>query len=288
MHDEQVDCDLDLVRALIADQRPSLAAETITFLPTSGTDNAIYRIGSTHVARFPIIEWASHQVAHEWTWLPRIAPLLPVAVPEPVFVGRPGRGYPFTWGVHRWIEGRNPRPGEVRVDDLVALVRAIQAIDLPDVPRSGRGRPLRWGEERTREAIEALRGEVDADALIAIWERALAAPKWSGPWLPMHGDLSENNLLVDDDGRLVGLIDFSLFGLGDPACEHAVAFELFDAAGRAAYRAALAIDDDTWARAAGWAVTAVVGIPYYRETNPEIVERALRRLLGVLEDRSPT
>jgi len=54
---------------------------------------------------------------------------------------------------------------------------------------------------------------------------------------------------------------------------------------RAAYRAALAVDDTTWARARGWAVEQAVSfILYYAETIPDGVAAARHRLDAVLAD----
>ena len=51
------------------------------------------------------------------------------------------------------------------------------------------------------------------------------------------------------------------------------------------FRAALSVDDATWARARGWALTRVRNIPYYRETNPEIAADGLHTITEVLADR---
>jgi hypothetical protein len=53
----------------------------------------------------------------------------------------------------------------------------------------------------------------------------------------------------------------------------------------AVYRAALAFDDPTWARARGRALLqAAMFIPYYAETIPDGVAAARRRLDTVLAD----
>jgi hypothetical protein len=49
------------------------------------------------------------------------------------------------------------------------------------------------------------------------------------------------------------IIDFGASGVGDPACDTVIAWNDFDAVSRAAFRRALSIDDDTWARRRGWA-----------------------------------
>ena len=50
----------------------------------------------------------------EREWLPRLAPLLPVAVPEPVHAGTPTADFPAPWSVYRWIDGAEAGPDTVR------------------------------------------------------------------------------------------------------------------------------------------------------------------------------
>lgn len=288
MHDDQVDTDVEQLRRLLQTQQPQWAALPIERLPSPGTDNSIYRLGDDLVVRMPLIHWAVGQVDLEHTWLPRIAPNLPLRLHEPVALGEPGEGYPWRWSVYRWLNGERAHPSVLddEIDtarDLAAFVRAFQSLDPTGMPRSGRGVPLAPMDDMIRGAIEQVRDETDADVLLAAWDDAIHAPKWSGPWLPVHGDLSDGNLLVRG-GRLHAVIDFSCFGLSDPANDIDVAWDLFSPAGRDAYRAALDVDDATWARARGWAVRSVFGIPYYRDSNPGIVERARRRLANVIEE----
>src|SRR5262249_42112900 len=68
-------------------------------------------------------------------------------------------------------------------------------------------------------------------------------------WL--HGDVAYGNLLVRD-GRLAAVIDFGCSGVGDPACDLAIAWTLFARESRARFRAALDVDAQTWARGRGW------------------------------------
>jgi aminoglycoside phosphotransferase (APT) family kinase protein len=89
------------------------------------------------------------------------------------------------------------------------------------------------------------------------------------------------------DGRLRGVIDWGGLIAGDPAVELMVAWNLFDAESRAVYRDALGfVDDATWQRGRAWAVSAAIqALPYYRDTNPNIVARSWRAVDAVLSDR---
>jgi len=247
---------VEQVRALIDEQFPEWSDLPIVAQPLIGTDNALFRLGDSLTARLPRAAWAVDQVATDTTWLPRLASHLPVSVPVPIAVGRPGGDYPWPWTVVPWLEGRNPEAGQHLVDlavDLAGFVRAMIAIEPMGGPlKEGiqRGVPLVQRDELTRRSIAALGDRIDGRAVTAAWDEAMATDVWPGPPVWLHGDLLEGNLLVDR-GRLTSVIDFGGLGRGDPAVEVLPGWSLFDARARAAYREALEFDDATWIR--GWA-----------------------------------
>jgi aminoglycoside phosphotransferase (APT) family kinase protein len=83
------------------------------------------------------------------------------------------------------------------------------------------------------------------------------------------------------------VIDFGCLAVGDPACDVMVAWKLFPAEARATFRAALAVDDATWARGRGWALSqALLILAYYTlDTNPTLVQEARRWLTTLLADQ---
>ena len=138
----------------------------------------------------------------------------------------------------------------------------------------------------TRDAIGSLAGAIDAAAATAAWDDALAAPPWDRPGIWIHGDLMPGNLLVER-GRLCAVIDFGSLGVSDPACDLQVAWNLFTADSRGAYRAAVVVDDATWARGRGWALSvALLQLPYYATSNPVMAGIARVTIDAVLADRS--
>lgn len=282
MHADEVDTDLSLVGRLLAAQFPRWADLPIEPFRSAGTDNAIYRLGDDMAVRLPRIPGAAGQVEKEHRWLPRLAPLLPLDIPLPLAKGAPDEGYPWQWSVYRWLEGENAAieriadPGQAATD-LAQFVAALRRIDPTDGPPPGehnsfRGVPLAARYSSTRAAISSLRGTLDTGAATAAWEAALRAPAWDGPSAWVHGDLQSGNLLARE-GRLGAVIDFGCLGVGDPACDLMVAWNLFPAETRDVFRAALPVDDATWARSRGWALSVgLIALPYYRSTNPAIDE----------------
>jgi aminoglycoside phosphotransferase (APT) family kinase protein len=289
MHEDEVTVGHDLVRQLVDDQFPHLAGERLRIVVPWGTDNAIWRLGDHLVVRLPRIEGAVGQVEREARWLPELAPHLPVAVPEPVAVGRPGAGYPFPWAVHRWIEGEAAAPDRIAdpvvfASDLAAVIEGLRAVPGGDAPRArGRARPLADYDPSARWAIDSARHLIDADAATAVWEDALAARPHQGPPVWVHGDLEFNCLVAG--GRLCGLVDWGSACAGDPAVDvQAMWSPLFTEASRAAFVSRLGVDDDTLARSRGAAIQqACAALPYYLDTYPLIVERSWAKLanLGV-------
>lgn len=289
MHDDEVEVDDALVRRLLAMQMPELADAPLTMIEPWGTDNAIWRLGDDLVVRLPRIHWATGQIDREALWLPRLAPHLPVALPEPVAVGEPGDGYPYRWAVHRWI------PGEAaalrRVDEpvtfafnLAEVVRKLQAVPAEGAPpAANRARPLHEYDDSTRRAIDNASHLIDAVAAMAVWEEALAAPPHEGPPVWVQGDL-EGNCLVRD-GRLCGIVDWGSACAGDPAVDVQVVWSpLFTDSSRRVFLDALDVDDATLARSRGAAINqACAALPYYLHTYPLIVERSWHKLsaLGV-------
>lgn len=291
MHADELDIDVSLVRRLLAAQFPRWTDLPLEQVEHAGTDNAIYRLGEEMSVRLPRIHWAVGQAEKEQRWLPTFAPYLPLAVPVPLATGRPGEGYPWPWSISPWLDGEEATADGIAdlreaATDLARFVAALQAIDLDGAPRASRGVPLAMRDAPTREAIEALRGTIDADAATEAWNAALGAPVWHGRPVWVHGDLLPGNLLVEQ-GKWSGVIDFGGLGVGDPACDLMIAWALFAGESRDAFRAALSVDDATWARGRGHALSwALVFIPYYVDTNPVGVAAARRALDEVLADHA--
>lgn len=292
MHDHELPIDRALVRGLITDQFPEYADLPLRRVRSIGTDNALYRLGSDLVVRLPRTPWSSAEAAdqREETWLPRLAPHLPVPTPVPVAIGRPGQGYPWRWSVSPWLRGKNPVVGQLAYPDrlardLAAFVSALHAIALPGGPEASRGGPLLERDSETRAAIAALGEEIDQAAVSGLWESLLRAPAWTGPPVWLHGDLSPGNVLVRR-GRLSAVIDFGMLGMGDPAVDLIVAWNLLPALSREVFCTLLGVDDATWARGEGWALSvALIQLPYYRVRNPELADSARRVICELLAQR---
>ncbi|MBO0654460.1 aminoglycoside phosphotransferase family protein [Streptomyces triculaminicus] len=290
MHAGQFPVDEDLVRRLVAGRFPRWAGPAVERFASGGTVNAMYRLGDDMAVRLPLVKGGAEDLAMEREWLPRLAPLLPTAIPEVLGSGEPAEGYPWPWSVYRWRAGENPQEGALSepvllAKDLAAFVAAMRSITLPGAPAAHRGGPLASLDAETRAAIEELRAipqeGVDCDAVTAVWDDALRTPDWDGPPVWLHADLMPGNLLVAG-GRLTSVIDFGCMGVGDPACDLFPAWNLLPPDARKVFRETLDVDDATWTRGRGRTLSqALIALPYYRKTNPAMARNA-RHVIGAV------
>ncbi|MFC8923409.1 aminoglycoside phosphotransferase family protein [Cellulosimicrobium sp. NPDC057127] len=266
----EVDVTADLARGLLAAQHPDLADLPLAVV-AHGWDNVVLRLGDDLALRLPRRAAAAELVRHEQTWLPRLAPHLPVPVPAPVRVGVPSDGtrgpvFPWSWSLVPWFPGRPvwavpPADRSGLVAPLADVVAALHRPAPPDAPANPfRGVPLAERDETVRARLGD--GTVpDGPALLALWSRLVHAPAWDGPAVWIHGDLHPANLVATDDARppaLTSVVDFGDVTSGDPATDLATAWLTFDRADREAFRRrvtqACGTDDATWDRALAWAV----------------------------------
>jgi aminoglycoside phosphotransferase (APT) family kinase protein len=281
-----VDIDIDLVRTLVHEQFPRWRDLPVEPVHRQGWDNRTFRLGSELSVRLPSAEGYVAGVAKEDRWLPVLAPWLPLPVPTVVATGRPGSGYPYPWSVRRWL------PGDIiagvvdrlrLAQDRGRFLARLRQLPTEHAPVGGlhsffRGcHPSVYGDQVQR-SLAALGADVDVAACRRIWADATVSAWPSAPaWF--HGDVAEGNLLAVH-GALSSVIDFGTCGVGDPACDLVIAWTYFSGEERVVFRDAVGLDDDTWARARGWALwKALVTLANPADPDPaqhEIVRQILR------------
>lgn len=256
----EVAVDAELVRRLLAEQHPDLAALPLAPVD-AGWDNAMFRLGPDLAVRLPRRAVAALPIRHEQRWLSRLAPTLPLAVPAPVRVGRPGPGYPWHWSVVPWLAGTPAdldAPAASQAAPLAGFLRALHVQPADTAPANAfRGVPLaaRAAVVEARLARLGATTSVVKQEVLAAWAQGLTAPVGADPcWL--HGDLHARNVLVEH-GVIAAIIDWGDLCAGDRATDLAAVWMLLDAPG-ARSRAIAAYGDvqpGTWQRARAWAVS---------------------------------
>ncbi len=299
LHADEIPLDNGLVRALVDRAMPQYVDLPIRRLASSGSTNALFRLGERLLVRLPRQPGGSAAISKEAKWLPIVGPSLPVGVPEVLAVFEPGRDYPERWSVVGWIDGEHPEvvgpetPIDPRRGDLaLGLAEVVKALAQEEVPseavidpdlRCYRGEPLAAMDGETRQNIERCRAlgdfEFDLDAAGRLWEEAMRLPGARDRGTPRwyHGDLAAENLLVRN-GRLAAVLDFGALSVGDPTVDLAIAWEVLDPPAREVFRRQLGVDEATWLRGRAWALSITLMVWYYWTTMA--ARRASRVAVG--------
>ena len=291
-----VEIDTTLVRRLVGTQFPQWAHLSIRKVEPGGWDNRTFLLGDEMSVRLPSAAGYAAQVTNEQRWLPKLAPHLPLPIPKPLAMGKPGEGYPWSWSVYGWLEGEpatDERIGDLGefAIDLAGFLAALHRIDAAEGPPAGpqnyfRGGSLTVYDSQTREALRLLEGKIDTKAARTIWEEALAT-EWQHSPVWVHGDIAWGNLLMKD-GKLSAVIDFGSSAIGDPACDLAIAWTLFRDESRRAFRNALPLDDGTWVRGRAWTLwKAMITVSGQISRSAEEVAIAMRIIDAVFSDYRP-
>lgn len=244
--DADVVVDEPLVYALLVEQFPQLDASSARLLG-EGWDNAVWVVEERWAFRFPRRDVAIPGVERELALLPQLAPLLPVAIPVPTFVGTPSVRFPWPFFGAPLLRGDEPAEVELTDDARASLganlgrfLRALHDVELDaDLPDD----PIRRADTRFRVAFT--RERIAASEELGVWTappevaRILAA----GERLPpsrrravTHGDLHVRHVLVED-GALSGVIDWGDMCRSDPAIDLMLVWSLLHPVGRASFAA---------------------------------------------------
>jgi aminoglycoside phosphotransferase (APT) family kinase protein len=299
MHPGQLAVSPQLVRALVDEQFPRWRGLEIKAVNSSGTVNAIYRIGDGLAARFPLqggdAGQARRDLEAEAAAARKLAGRTRFATPEPAALGEPGAGYPMPWSVQTWLPGTTAddhHPGEsvAFAHDLAEFIGGVRAIDVGGRTFSGHGRGgvLRDHDAFVQTCLARSRDLLEVPRLERIWARMRELPRGADPDVMSHQDLIPGNVLVSRDqlnrDRLAGVLDVGGLGPADPALDLVGGWHLLEAGPRQVLRDDLGVDEPTWRRGQGWAFQQAIGAAwYYAQTNPAMSRMGLRTLRRLQE-----
>ncbi len=253
-----------LVTKLIQLQFPKWGSLPVKMVKSCGMDNRTFHLGDKMLARLPSAEGYEPQVKKEQACLPKLATAVSTQIPVPIAMGAPSSLYPWHWSVYQWITGESLNLIKTDALDLEKLavqlgkfLKELHQADTHNAPLAGahnyyRGAHPSVYNVETCTTITALSNIIDADKALAVWHQALSS-EWSKSPVWVHGDFAVGNILINRN-QLAAVIDFGCMGAGDPACDLVIAWTFLEGKSREVFKAQVALDEDTWARARGWAL----------------------------------
>ena len=254
--------DADLVSRLVAAQFPHWADLDVQPVPEQGWDNRTFRLGGHLSVRMPSADGYVEGLLREEQTLAFLGPALRVAVPTVVASGHPSEAFPRPWSVRAWIDGRTLRsvPQHQRATAIAEIGSVLAELQRCGTDGGGWAGP----SSAYRGCHVSAVGESMSAALAAaparlrehgarLWSDAVRTV-WRDDPVWVHGDVAPGNMLFDDDGHLVALLDVGQTCIGDPACDLGFAWLGCGPEERITFRRALPMPDDAWLRGAAWAL----------------------------------
>lgn len=262
--DAEVVVDEALVRALLGEQFPELDASSARLLG-EGWDNSVWVVEERWAFRFPRREIAIPGVERELHVLVALAPLVPVPIPVPRFVGEPSDRFPWPFFGAELLSGIEPcdaglvdEERELLGAELGRFLRVLHSPEtlalvdpqsaLPDDPIRRADTPFRV--TRTRERLAELPRDLwrpPARVLELLAEGARLPPSMRR--VLTHGDLHVRHILVRHRS-ISGVIDWGDMCRSDPAIDLMLVWSLLLPAGRERFVEAYGpIDEESYLRA---------------------------------------
>lgn len=216
-----------LARRLL-EQFPELDVEALRPL-AYGWDYTIWVVDERYAFRFPRRQIVVSGTEREIAVLPKLAPLLPAPVPEPLYVGRPTDEYPWPFFASSLLPG--DEISEAGLDDegrltvalqLAEFLRTLHAVELDEpLPfdvnaRADMTRRVPLARETLAE-VERLGIWHAPPSVAALLDEAeeLAPAQLTAV---VHGDLHFRQVLVEGR-RVTGVIDWVDVCRSDPAID---------------------------------------------------------------------
>ncbi|MGV3489504.1 MAG: phosphotransferase [Tuberibacillus sp.] len=231
---------------IIEKQFPELKPASLKPLG-EGFDNSVFLVNERFVFRFPRRQIAVELIETETRLLPIIAPALPIPVPYPKFRGVPEASYPWPFAGYPIITGKAPAnlSDEERLLSAVPFAHflktlhhwPLEEVEQLKLPSDTIGRmDLQLRKPKLVENIDKVRQLGLLDDFMCQSLRSFSVrisdDLADNALALVHGDLHIRNILVDQTGKISGIIDWGDTHIGHPAVDLSIAYSFLPPKGR--------------------------------------------------------
>ncbi|MGO4109717.1 phosphotransferase [Paenibacillus sp. YAF4_2] len=226
----------ELAHKLINSQFPQLATHSVKKLG-HGWDNTVFLVGEEYVFRFPRREVAINRLRMEGKILPKLKDYFSIAYSIPLFFGEGDFNYPAPFLGYHYLSGEFPigltdKQRALSATTLAQFLKSLHAFPVQIAQETGVQHDHRnltdiaMRKEKMYQFITDLTHHFSEEEYHAIsnYLEQLRTESVKQKYVFLHGDLHFKNMLVDDNGRVSGIIDWGDINIGHPACDLNVAF----------------------------------------------------------------
>lgn len=224
-------------KSLIEKQFKTLTVSSIEPIG-NGWDNTAFLVNDEFVFRFPRRQTAVPLIELESLVLNRLTKILPLDIPHPVWYGSNCSEYPWTFLGYRHLSGLIASSKSLKKKDRSQSVRAIAKFlntlhsipirNFPELKNDSIGRlSLDKTKTRSEELFLQLKGhgfkrfERTANKAFDLCKDVSLKQQKQ---VIVHGDFYASNILVDEDNRITGVIDWGDLHIASPAVDLYIVF----------------------------------------------------------------
>lgn len=278
---------------LIQTQFPDLHAKEIKLVGT-GWNNSAFLINEKYIFRFPRRTVSLPMLEVEWETLPKLAPLLPAAIPIPLWKGAPSHLFPHLFIGYRILPYHTACSKALSENERGKLATSL-AFFLSTLHKASpsilpQNHPFGHNLSRIDPQIilpkimqnlshlEELNLFSHRKKLERLLQKSFRRPIVS---TLVHGDFYVRHILIDAKQQLQGVIDWGDIHLGDPAMDLAIAHSFLPPDAHDLFRKTYGeISEDTWLLAYLRSIhsNSLFTLYGYHSKDPDIIREGLRSL----------
>lgn len=238
---------LKLAEQLIKEQFPKVDLEKVSQIG-EGFDNTVIQLNEEYVFRFPRRPIAVTLIQVENKLLPSLAGNLPLAIPEPIFFGKPSCNYPYPFTGYKLVKGYLPvnESMESKISSAIRLAHFLKVLHHFPVQKAKQLGVQYDGMRRLDVSFRqrSLNDELSTLVTLGYSEQANAVrnylkeldfPHTESYNTLVHGDIHVRNILLDSEGVLAGVIDWGDVHIGNPAIDLSFLYSYFPKEARRAF-----------------------------------------------------
>jgi aminoglycoside phosphotransferase (APT) family kinase protein len=248
----------EIASQLIYGQFPQLSSKPIRSLG-HGWDNTVYLVGGEYVFRFPRRKVAALLLNMEGGILPKLAELLPLPCSKPLFYGEGSSEYPSPFLGYTYVPGTFPigltdTERSLSAAKLGEFLKKLHTFPLEVAREHGAPKDHRnlndiaARKEKMLRFLSDLKKYVSKEEYTEIEDylQQLELERVQPKEVFLHGDLHFKNMLVDETGKISGIIDWGDMNIGHPACDLNIAYSFLPPAARSSFFAVYGdVDEET-------------------------------------------
>lgn len=235
----QADITIDrkIAKVCIEQQFPALAPINIQYI-NAGWDNKLFLVNDQIIFRFPRRSFAAELIERENLLLNHLQTRISLSIPNPIYLGKPCKHYPFHFHGYHIIPGRSGAHAKLnqqeRKKSIIPLanflkelhsIKKEEAIQLDAKPQKSNRSDIDSMLQRLNNRIKLIIENNIVEINQNIFNREIEIAK--DIKLPentvglIHGDLYANHILFNN-GELTGIIDWGDSGINHQSIDFGI------------------------------------------------------------------